>query len=93
MPRSKKVKWSMALATLLTGGLALALGLQPEPANANAKIQLCHFPPGNPANFQTIEVGSQKAADKHLEQHGDFLGSCRGMVDMVAGPSAPGMRA
>ena len=45
MAHSKKVKWSVALATLLPGAFALALGLQPETANANAKIELLSLSP------------------------------------------------
>lgn len=40
------------------------------------KVELCHVPPGNPANAHTIVVGA-KAAEKHLKNHpGDYLGAC-----------------
>ena len=42
----------------------------------NNKVEVCHFPPGNPDNFHTITVSSN-AVDKHLEKHGDYLGPCR----------------
>ena len=42
---------------------------------AQAEIVVCHAPPGNPENTQTITVGSQSAADAHL-RHGDTLGPC-----------------
>ena len=38
------------------------------------KVTLCHVPPGNTANPQTITVG-EAAVDAHLE-HGDELGEC-----------------
>lgn len=38
------------------------------------KITICHFPPGNEENPQTIEI-SQSAWDAH-EAHGDYLGEC-----------------
>lgn len=38
------------------------------------KIAICHFPPGNPSNGQTILVGIP-AAKAHLA-HGDTLGAC-----------------
>ena len=41
---------------------------------ASTKVTVCHVPPGNPDNEQTIEV-SEKAVDKHLD-HGDYLGEC-----------------
>ncbi len=37
-------------------------------------VTLCHIPPGNPANPQTIEV-AQAAVPAHLA-HGDSLGAC-----------------
>jgi len=38
------------------------------------KVELCHCPPGNPANCQTICV-AQAAVPAHLA-HGDLLGEC-----------------
>jgi hypothetical protein len=37
-------------------------------------VTLCHIPPGNPANAQTIEVAPAAVAE-HLA-HGDLLGEC-----------------
>lgn len=39
------------------------------------KQAVCHIPPGNPANAHTICI-SVNAVDKHLSQHGDYLGAC-----------------
>jgi len=38
------------------------------------KVQICHIPPDNPANYHTITV-PEKALQAHLA-HGDFPGSC-----------------
>ena len=38
------------------------------------KVTICHIPPGNPSNAQTITVGSA-AVNAHLN-HGDTLGEC-----------------
>jgi protein-disulfide isomerase len=35
-------------------------------AGPNNKVQICHIPPGNPANFHTISV-NQNAVDNHLD--------------------------
>lgn len=43
-------------------------------AGTEAKVEICHFPPGEPANFQTIAV-SAEALPAHLA-HGDFGGPC-----------------
>jgi hypothetical protein len=46
-------------------------------ANAQeAKVVICHIPPGNPGNFHTIVV-SAAAVPAHLD-HGDYLGACGG---------------
>lgn len=41
------------------------------------KIQICHVPPGNPGNAQTIEVNCN-ALNAHMD-HGDFCGDCASM--------------
>jgi hypothetical protein len=40
----------------------------------NDKVNICHIPPGNPANFNTLSV-STNAVATHLA-HGDYLGAC-----------------
>ena len=63
-----------ALPALLLFGLAwLATQAFAAPA---PKVDVCHVPPGNPANFHTISV-SGNALPAHLA-HGDFLGPCLG---------------
>ena len=39
-----------------------------------AKVAVCHIPPGNPANKHTIHVGPA-AVNAHLA-HGDHVGAC-----------------
>jgi len=43
--------------------------------NGNKKVTLCHIPPGNEDNPQTISI-SENAVPAHLE-HGDSLGACK----------------
>ena len=43
-------------------------------AEGNDKVEICHFPPGNPGNYQTITI-SASALAAHLA-HGDFPGPC-----------------
>ena len=53
----------------------LKTGCGPDyPLNGNNKVTICHLPPGNPSNEQTIEV-SVNAVKAHLA-HGDRLGDC-----------------
>jgi|GEM_PF-2405401 len=47
----------------------------------NAKVQVCHVPPGNPTNFHTITI-SDDALSAHLA-HGDLLGSCNAHCDQL----------
>ena len=41
---------------------------------ATGKVVICHYPPGNPGNRHTIEIG-QPAVSAHVA-HGDTLGPC-----------------
>jgi hypothetical protein len=43
--------------------------------NKNDKIILCHIPPGNPSNVQTICI-SVNAIASHVRNHGCFVGPC-----------------
>ena len=49
--KMKRQIWTLAVAILM-GSLPLA-------ADAGNRVDICHFPPGNPANFQTITVGEK----------------------------------
>jgi hypothetical protein len=55
----------MALIGILYAMSALA---------AADKVTICHRPPGNPANANTLSVGSS-AVPAHLG-HGDSIGGC-----------------
>jgi hypothetical protein len=39
------------------------------------KVYICHVPPGDPANQQTICI-SKNAVSTHLDEHGDYIGEC-----------------
>ena len=62
------------LTTVLMIGAVLLFG---SAAMAGApKVDICHIPPGNPGNPQSISVGAS-AVPAHLA-HGDTLGGCGG---------------
>ena len=66
---------TLAASLAVTGSaLLIVLTLSSGPTQAGNKVEICHIPPGNPGNFQTLNV-SQKAVQAHLD-HGDILGSC-----------------
>ena len=44
------------------------------PVNAQGKVTICHLPPGNPGNAQTLDVNTS-AVNAHLA-HGDRIGEC-----------------
>lgn len=56
------------IAVLATLGIGVSLAV------GNDKVDICHIPPGNPANAHTINV-SVNAIPAHLA-HGDTLGEC-----------------
>ena len=47
------------------------------PGTDGKKVYVCHYPPGNPANMQTLSI-SINAVDAHIfyPGHGDHLGTC-----------------
>ena len=57
--------------------LVLQLGVAVTAFSLAASMEtICHVPPGNPENPQTITV-SENAVSKHLENHpGDHVGAC-----------------
>lgn len=55
---------------LVSSNVVLAATQKPS----TKKVQLCHYPPDNPARVQQILVGASSVAE-HLA-HGDFQGSC-----------------
>lgn len=44
------------------------------PTGQNGKVDVCHYPPGNPNNTQNLNV-SVNAVKAHLA-HGDYIGTC-----------------
>lgn len=53
----------------------LAVTQPPAAHGGSDKVTICHIPPGNPDNAQTITVGAA-AVPAHLVLHGDCLGTC-----------------
>lgn len=56
------------------------------------KVTICHRPPGNPSNGQTLTL-PRSAAEAHLRNHsGDTLGACpgRGVAGAVGGGGSGG---
>jgi len=75
---------------------SLSLSVQSAQAKQEAKVTICHYPPGNPSNYHTMEV-AQPAVSAHLA-HGDTLGACAppacvcppGMASCVCADGTPG---
>jgi hypothetical protein len=65
---------SVGAAVMLLASGALA---------GQAKVEICHVPPGNPDNARTISV-SENAVAKHVEKHGDIACSCEAIDDCAA---------
>jgi hypothetical protein len=63
------------IVAILIVALAM-IGATVSIADSPGKVDVCHIPPGNPANAHTINV-SVNAVPAHLA-HGDFLGTCEG---------------
>ena len=62
-------------AALLALLLAAPAAFADKDKDEESQVTLCHYPPGNPDNPQTLTVGAS-AVDAHLSEHGDTLGAC-----------------
>ncbi len=72
------------MALFATAALA---GGDSDSDSDNRRIQICHFPPGNPANFHTIRIRGNKLS-RH-ERHGDLLGSCQANCEAICDDGDP----
>lgn len=81
--RSFKAGLAHAMWLLVIVGFAATSSVVVAPPPVE-KVTICHCPPGNPDNCNTLTVGAP-AVDAHLA-HGDTLGSCDGFC--VPGPPA-----
>lgn len=59
--------------------MAVCLIAGPSFAKKDCEVTICHIPPGNPDNPQTIVV-SENALEAHLD-HGDSIGGCVECID------------
>ena len=62
-------------AAVLSFALAAPSVFAKSDEDEDPKVTICHYPPGNPENAQTLSVSSS-AVDAHLSEHGDTLGEC-----------------
>lgn len=49
-----------------------AMALSAVSFGGEPKVTICHYPPGNPANFQLISIGAS-AVNTHVTLHGDQI--------------------
>jgi len=78
------VKRSFPRLAILTALFALTVSAAWA---GNAKVQVCHIPPGNPGNFHTITI-NENALQAHLG-HGDIAGSCFAHCDTLCSDGNP----
>ena len=70
-------KNTMLRGAMLVAALSALAMMTPRTTNADPdhKVTICHFPPGNPENFQEITV-DWSAVPAHVSEHGDIVGGC-----------------
>ncbi len=71
----RRVLSLLFLMAIFAASAALAGGGQ-------TKVDVCHIPPGNPANWHTITVG-QPAVNAHVTNHGDMIGTCDAICESL----------
>lgn len=64
--------FAVVLAFVIAAPIAFA---KSDKDDEEAQATICHYPPGNPENAQTLTIGVS-ALDAHLTEHGDTLGAC-----------------
>jgi len=78
----KSQSYSLIIKTILLVAIvlvSLVLFLSPLMTQAiQTQVTICHFPPGNPGNPQTIEV-AEASLPAHFS-HGDYEGICGGQL-------------
>jgi len=62
------------LAAILLGGLTFSQYAFAGQGGGQQKVTICHFPPGDPSDFETQTVAAP-SVPAHLA-HGDLLGPC-----------------
>ena len=67
---------AIVMVAVIMGMSAFAPAMADKPGNEpnEGKVLVCHFPPGNPANFHTTSISEDDVQD-HLD-HDDFVGDC-----------------
>jgi hypothetical protein len=70
------MKRAFLLGLIVIAVIALAMLAGTALAQRGSQRTICHRPPGNPSNAQTITV-SESAVPAH-QRHGDTMGPCPG---------------
>lgn len=79
----------MLIRSRTMAALLFSLSMFSLPSFAGGKVEICHTPPGNPQQTETITVG-EKSVPAHLA-HGDKVGSCfQSLCPCAGAPSAGG---
>ena len=75
MTKNTMLRGAMLVAGLTALAMTTPTSVQADP---EPKVTICHVPPGNPENAQTITIGAA-AVDAHMATHGgDSFGECDG---------------
>jgi hypothetical protein len=69
-----KLAISIIASVMILGVIMPSMLIDDAFAKKDDKVTICHIPPGNPDNPQTIQV-AENAVEAHLA-HGDTLGEC-----------------
>lgn len=77
----------LGVVVVMALGTFIVLGATDLYSKNQEKITICHFPPGESEEGQTIVI-SQDSLETHLA-HGDIVGSCEGIPVSDLQPSDP----
>lgn len=78
--------FALLACVLFSVALLTAHAQNPKPTPGEEKCTVCHVPPGNPPNYQTITIGCS-AVEAHMRNNpGDCLGPCPCQVTGTQNP-------
>ena len=77
----------LALIAVFAAPAAWAGGDSDSDSDSDRRITICHFPPNNPDNFQTIRIRANKWP--RFERRGALLGSCLANCEAICDDEDP----
>ena len=84
---TRTASWATVIGVLVLS-ITLLTGIAAASVGEDHKVTICHVPPGNPDNAQTIEV-DEASGSGHRNHPGDYEGPCLPPVTTTTSTTVP----